>query len=145
MKPDFDRLSREYAQFRIGYSPLSLETLVREAGEGAMALDVGTGTGLLAAQLRRRLPRVIGLDVARTRLARPGPPAVKGVAERLPFARGIFQLVASAEAFHWFDRDLALAEFRRVLRPGGLTALLWKTPVEDEPYQPLSYAVFREL
>src|SRR5262249_19595224 len=52
---------------------------------------------------------------------------------------------ASAEAFHWFDRDLALAEFRRVLRPGGLTALLWKTPVEDEPYQPLSYAVFREL
>jgi hypothetical protein len=34
-------------------------------------------------------------------------------------------LVTAAQAFHWFDKPVARAEFRRILRPGRCIALLW--------------------
>jgi len=90
-------------------------------------LDVGCGTGQLAARLRRELPgtRVVGCDFslgmlhqARARDRRAS--WVQGDAGRLPFRDGTFDAVVSTEAFHWFpDRRRALAELRRVLRPYG--------------------------
>jgi ubiquinone/menaquinone biosynthesis C-methylase UbiE len=99
-------------------------------------LDVGCGTGQLAARIRRELPgtRVVGCDFsggmlhraqARDRVAS----WVQGDADRLPFAGGAFDAVVSTEAFHWFpDRRRALAEFRRVLRPGGRLLLALVNP-----------------
>jgi len=34
-------------------------------------------------------------------------------------------LVTCCQAFHWFQADLALAEFHRILKPGGRIALIW--------------------
>jgi SAM-dependent methyltransferase len=34
-------------------------------------------------------------------------------------------LVTAAQAFHWFDADVARAEFRRILKPNGSVALMW--------------------
>ena len=33
--------------------------------------------------------------------------------------------VLVGQAFHWFEPERALVEIRRVLRPGGVPALLW--------------------
>lgn len=41
--------------------------------------------------------------------------------------------VTVGQAFHWFDGDAALGEIARVLRPGGVLALLWNRRVEDDP------------
>ncbi len=90
-------------------------------------LDVGCGTGLLAARVRSELPgaRVVGCDFSHGMLARAAeearvPTLVQASALDLPFADARFDAIVSTEAFHWFpDQHRALTEFRRVLRPGG--------------------------
>jgi SAM-dependent methyltransferase len=52
-------------------------------------------------------------------------PLVRAVAEALPLRAGSVDAVVAAQAFHWFDFDVALAEIHRVLRPGGGLGLIW--------------------
>jgi len=99
-------------------------------------LDVGCGTGQLAARLRRELPRtyVVGCDFSRGMLGQARArdrrtPWVQGDAGCLPFRDGTFDAVVCTEAFHWFpDPRRALAEFRRVLRPAGRLLLALVNP-----------------
>ena len=96
-------------------------------GRHERLLDVGCGTGLLSARIRRELPGccVVGCDFSRGMLQRaaakrPGVAWVRGDALRLPFADTSFDVLVSTEAFHWFpDQPAALTEFLRVLAPGG--------------------------
>jgi len=101
-------------------------------------LDLGCGTGLFAARLRRELPalRVVGCDFSAGMLRQAharsdAVPWVQGDAGRLPFRDGAFDAIVSTEAFHWFpDQKAALAECWRVLAPGGrLLLALVNTPV----------------
>jgi len=143
MKPEFDRLAEAYRKFRIGYSPQTIDALCREsAGD---ILDAATGTGLLAELLRPRVARVVGMDISWPMISEMTPPVLVAAAERLPLRGASFDMVTCAEAFHWLDRPRATAEFRRVLRPGGLIALIWKGPADGQPYRPLSHAVFQEI
>lgn len=100
----------------------------------ARILDLGSGTGGVAAALARRYPRgrILQMDLSAAMLAqararfrwrrwRGKMQFAAGDAERLPLAAGTFDLVVSNLALQWCN-DLAavMAEFRRVLRPGGL-------------------------
>ncbi|MEA2171928.1 MAG: hypothetical protein QOF76_5228 [Solirubrobacteraceae bacterium] len=56
----------------------------------------------------------------------PAPAEVlAGTAEAIPLPDGSVDAVFVGQAFHWFDRDRALPEMRRVLRPDGRVGLLW--------------------
>lgn len=98
-------------------------------------LDLGAGTGKLTQVLLD-----LGLDVVavepseQMREMLPARcEALDGTAEALPLADASVDAVLVGEAFHWFDRDRALAEIARVLRPGGTLGLLWN--VRDESVQ----------
>jgi SAM-dependent methyltransferase len=52
----------------------------------------------------------------------------EGVAEAIPLPDASVDGVTVADAFHWFDRTQALAEIRRVLRPGGGLAIVMVVP-----------------
>jgi len=129
----FDDLAAAYDRFRTGYAPELYEALFDYGlATGARVLDVATGTGLVAAELVARGCTVVGLDpsepmLARARLRVPGATFVTGRAERLPFAGRTFDAAVCAQAFHWFEREAALAEMIRVVRPGGVVAVWWKS------------------
>lgn len=99
-------------------------------------LDVGCGTGQLAARISRELTEtaVVGCDFSAGMLnrARQGGARVtwiQGDACRLPLPSGAFDVITSTEAFHWFpDQDAALREFHRVLVPGGRLMLALVNP-----------------
>ena len=104
-------------------------------GPGERALDLGAGTGDLAAALLGTAPasaRVIGLDlspgmlaVSRRRLAGPRYGAVIANAEALPLGDASVDRVISGFVLRNIgDLPRALREMRRVLRPGGAAVLL---------------------
>jgi SAM-dependent methyltransferase len=59
--------------------------------------------------------------------AAPSVEVLDGTAEALPLPDESVDAVTVAQAFHWFDPPVALAEIRRVLRAGGHLFLLWNT------------------
>ena len=87
-------------------------------------LDLGCGTGLLAAWTGRPL---VGLDLSAEMLrrARPrGTAGVQGDQDALPFSSGVFGAVVSFTSFVARGSAApALSEAARVLAPGGLLML----------------------
>jgi ubiquinone/menaquinone biosynthesis C-methylase UbiE len=129
----FDQAAHYYDETR-GFPPGVGERVAEAAGELLAGrrdvLEVGTGTGRIARPLLARGVRVSGVDVSRKMMERlltalPNdtrrPDLIQGAAERLPLAAGSFEAVVSVHVLHLIpDWRAALAEVRRVLRPGGL-------------------------
>ena len=63
----------------------------------------------------------------------PDVEALPGRAEPIPLDDASVDAVFAAQAFHWFDDDRAIPEIARVLRPGGVLALVWNGPDESRP------------
>ncbi len=109
----------------------------------ARILDVGCGAGHLSFALAPCAARVVALDPSPGMLATvrqaaavralPQIETCEGTAQALPFATGSFDLVGTRySAHHWLDVPGALAELRRVVKPGGF-ALVIDLLGEDQP------------
>lgn len=96
---------------------------------GSLVVDVGCGQGAGVVAMARRGLCAVGVDraedvVARARAAHRDTVFVLGEAGRLPFAsRSVDGLLAECSLSTIADRRLALAEWHRVLRPGGRLAI----------------------
>jgi SAM-dependent methyltransferase len=104
-------------------------------GEGTAVLDVGTGVGTVAALAAGRGARVTAVDaeptmVAATAARLPGADVREAILPGLPFAGGCFDaVVANFVINHVGDPAAAVAELRRVTRPGGRVAVTtWPHP-----------------
>src|SRR5439155_308918 len=96
---------------------------VAESAPGRL-LEVGCGAGEMAARIGRELgAEVVGLDQSARMVdltRERGVEAVVGDVQALPFDDGDFDCVVAGWLFyHVADRELAIAECARVLRPGG--------------------------
>ena len=113
-----------------GASPSILGPLERAiaGGPGSSLLDVAGGTGNYAEALRERGHEPCVVDVSHhmlERAAAKGLPVVRADASALPFADTSFDSVINVSALHLVPRwRVALAEARRVLRPGGRLGLM---------------------
>jgi SAM-dependent methyltransferase len=132
---DYDELRPDYAAEAVAW------IVDRGAlGPGALVVDLAAGTGQLS---RRFVP--LDLDVVAVEPASnmravlagrlPSVPVLDATAESLPFDDASVDAIVVGNAFHHFDREVAFAEIRRVIRPSGVLALFWAWPLEEEQRQ----------
>lgn len=139
----FDELAAEYDVYRSGYSRALYEVLSEYGFKpGSTVLDVACGTGMASEPLEKRGLRVTALDISepmldKARIRLKESKLVVGDAEKLPFKDGSFDAVICAQAIHWVDQRVALAEMARVTAPGGRVAIWVKKMVADEPIRGL--------
>ena len=98
-------------------------------GAGSRVLDVGCGSGEFVAQLAALGADAAGIDpaplmVEAARRMTPAADVRAGEAERLPWPDASFDVVTAVNALQFADDTMAaLAEFARVLVPGGRVAI----------------------
>jgi ubiquinone/menaquinone biosynthesis C-methylase UbiE len=133
------------AQFlqRWVYRPAQDEVVARLRSAGSRKVaDIACGTGILADRIERELSpdEVYGVDMSDGMLAQAKARSsrvkwLKGPAEQLPFDDRALDAVVTTSAFHFFDQPAALAEFHRVLAPGGLVAVATISPAPPQMLQ----------
>ncbi|MGW8326304.1 class I SAM-dependent methyltransferase [Streptomyces sp. NPDC055897] len=103
--------------------------------DGVRLLDVGTGTGTVAAAACARGAGVTGVDaeISMVELAARTVPSAGmhlAVLPQLPFSDGLFDAITANFVLNHVGRPgAALAELRRVVRPGGWIAVtIWAVP-----------------
>ena len=127
---DFGKTAQDYAQHRAGFPEALFDRLAAfSVGlPGQHVLDLGTGTGTLARGFARRGCIVTGLDPASPLLeearrldeeAGVTVEYVVGRAEATGLPETSFDVVSAGQCWHWFKRNQAAREARRLLRPGG--------------------------
>lgn len=94
--------------------------------------DIGAGTGKLTSLLLPNLNRVTAVEPAPamiTQLEREasekGFAAVIGTAEEIPLPDTSHDLLTYGQCWHWLNGEAAAAEALRVLRPGGVAAIIF--------------------
>ena len=139
---DYDRVDRLLA-FGSGAWYRRQALLRAGVAPGMRVLDVAVGTGLVAKEAARIVGdagSVVGVDPSAGMIAASGPSLfptdklalVRGRAEALPFAAGVFDFLSLGFALrHVDDLESVLREFRRVLRPGGRLLVLEITRPES--------------
>lgn len=126
---DFTELAKAYVH-RPAYAIPVVDTLISRT-DGRVA-DIGAGTGKLTKMLSDRAD-VSGFAIEPNDAMRAEGEALKlpdfdwraGSAEATGLDDECVDWVTMASAFHWTDAPKALAEFHRILRPGGMLTLMW--------------------
>lgn len=127
--------SQIYAEHRPRYPESLIEDLRLRTvgGHGGLLIDWGCGTGELTLPLSRHFDRVRAIDVSGERISiaeesarREGIGNIEwqvGKAEDLEIAPESCDLITSASAFHWMDRELLSERAFAGLKPGGAVAV----------------------
>ena len=148
----FNKIADLYGQVRQGYPAVLFADLwdLGELRQDARVLEVGCGTGQASLDLAQRAGTVLALDpgpllIARAEDMRPPDSKLTYLVSRFedytpePEA---FDLVASAQAWHWVDPAIGFPKAATALKPGGAFAIFGHVPMTlPEPI----YSAFRPI
>jgi SAM-dependent methyltransferase len=128
-KDHFSGVADAYAAARPEYPDDLFDLIAKHVPGSAKVWEPGCGSGQATRGLAARFAHVHATDPSAQQIAqhwaRSGATNVSVAVEpgeRTALADGSVQLVAVAQALHWFDRVVFFAECQRVLAPGGVLA-----------------------
>ena len=134
----FSSAADVYERARPSYPQDAIDWLAAKTdlGPGRTIVDLGAGTGKLTRLLQPTGARVVAVEpIPEMRAHIDAAEVLDGTAEAIPLGDGSADVVAVAQAFHWFDQDQALPEIHRVLRERGSLVLVWNLRDLDDPLQ----------
>jgi ubiquinone/menaquinone biosynthesis C-methylase UbiE len=151
---NFGQVAKSYAKAREDI-PVSLMDSLYIRGisfDGKKVADIGCGTGALTRKMAMRKANVIGVDPSKellqyaTELNRSKNykiPYVQANSESTGLQDSQFDIVTVMRAWHWFDRDKAILEVKRILKAKGTlmvidSGFLSGSPVVEKTFQVLS-------
>ena len=124
-----------YAKYRPHYPAAVLEPLRNECQlfPSSWIADIGSGTGCLTQLFLENGNRVFAVEpncemreAGESLLGHyPELRSIDGTAEATALEDRVVDFVVTGQAFHWFDRSAARAEFLRILKPGGWVMIVW--------------------
>jgi SAM-dependent methyltransferase len=128
----FERGADDYERSRPSYPPAALDhiTSVMPITTRSRVLDLGAGTGKLTRLLLSTGAHLWAIEPVpamrrKVTVLCPDVEILDGTAESIPLPDASLDAVLVAQAFHWFDQPVALAEIARVLRPHGGLSIIW--------------------
>ncbi|MBU6359268.1 MAG: methyltransferase domain-containing protein [Chloroflexi bacterium] len=130
----FSSKANFYAQHRWGYHAQAFDTILAQLPNPATCVvaDIGAGGGEVSRHLIGRVKQVIAIEpnpemrsFANQRLGQhPAFSLLAAPAEFTALRDASVDLITVGRAIHWFQPELARAEFRRILKPKGLLCIL---------------------
>ncbi|KAJ1730814.1 trans-aconitate methyltransferase 1 [Coemansia sp. Benny D160-2] len=150
--------STNYQDNRPSYKPSLVDAIVafhKESNPGAqteLAVDIATGTGILARDLPRYFSKVIGTDISNDMLEKARSKGgsdriqyVQSPAEKLSFLKdNSVDVITVATGAHWFNIPEFLAEAKRVLKPTGTLAIFGYTGMAHFGKYPQCDAILKD-
>lgn len=132
-RTSFGAQANSYTEYRPGYPPEVFDHLlglIHKPPADIAVVDLGAGTGQLTAGFVERGCSVTAVepdDRMRAALVErvAVTAALAGSAEQIPIPDASADLVTGAQMWHWVDPIRAVKEVARVLRPGGVFAIIW--------------------
>jgi SAM-dependent methyltransferase len=129
----FTERAADYVKYRPTYPAGAIDAILHGLGspDRLVAADIGAGTGISARLLADRGVRVTAVEpnaaMRQAAEAHPGVHWHDSTAEATGLPDGSVDLVICAQAFHWFNQRMAVAEFHRIARPAGRLVLMWNS------------------
>jgi ubiquinone/menaquinone biosynthesis C-methylase UbiE len=148
----FNALAENYDAYRPHYPSEALLFLVTlaELDRSSTVADLGSGTGRLALALAPYVRLVYALDPARQMLRKleenarsegiTGIQTIEAEGEDTGLPTDSIDLVTLAQSFHWMNKERAVRETSRILKPHQPLVLLWNRSlaIDDEYYQQIN-------
>jgi SAM-dependent methyltransferase len=140
----FSDRAADYVNYRPSYPAAAIDMILDELGAAPIVADIGAGTGISARLLADRGARVIAIEpnaaMRTAAVAHPGVEFREGTAEVTGIEDTSIDLITCFQAFHWFDPEPTLLEFRRILKSTATAgnpvrlALVWNNRDKQDAF-----------
>lgn len=136
---------QNYTRYRPSYPISAIDWLIREYHLNAASgvADIGSGTGIFSDLLMSAGLSVTSIEpndemrMESDRLHSHNPlyTSLSGTAEATMLETDSVDIIVAAQSFHWFDSTPTKREFRRILKPNGVLALVWNKRDQSTDFQ----------
>ncbi|QJB32360.1 class I SAM-dependent methyltransferase [Chitinophaga oryzae] len=134
-----------YVKYRPHYPVAIIPYLVAEAGltHQSVIADIGSGTGISTTPFLDNGNIVYAVEpnkemreaAEKLLLRYPNFRSVTGTAERTTLPDDSVDLIIAGQAFHWFDKEAAGEEFRRIAKQNACVVLMWNIRQTNTPFE----------